>query len=618
MLWQLDTGKNQYLPHMGSTIQNVVVSPSGTSYGVQLADNSTMVLSTADLIPKANIAGLQSCVLTDEDSITAHVRRIEDEPLGSSYFQRTPAVISPTDPSRLLVGVGQLQEISHTKPLVTSTPFLQTFDLGSGHNVSRQALTRTNITSITQTPDANKISEPRVTHMQLSFDGKWLATVDEWTPPTRDVDFINHQGVDVDSERRHRREVFLKFWQWTDADQTWELVSRINDPHALEDSIGAPRILDLASDPSSLRFSTIGSDGLVRTWVTKTRKRDGVIVRGTDGSALRNWNCQHAISIGKTPLSDSSKVQKPIPNGSISFSEDGSLLAAACGGTGILHLLDPELGTIRTTHTRMYEGPIIALEFLAQDLITLSNHITVYDLVLDDLRYSVKLSPTITTLSVNQKTEMMHLSTDQLSRTFAVALPALSHSYSQTDTAAPIQEVRNIPLSSIHSELAIFTPDRSAPLLQEQFPSIITALLPAVGNQGYLVLDSKAQIRSVLRKGSMAVTMLAMSTSALNLDKVDDELVPDGDKAVDEDVLEEEMELMDVGDEEEEDEEKALGEGDGEDGDMDEDEENETPVVTQQQLSELFDIGPAFALPPLEEMFYRVADLFSLPPVSVG
>lgn len=524
---------------MGSTIQNVVVSPSGTSYGVQLADNSTMVLSTADLIPKANIAGLQSCVLTDEDSITSHVRRIEEEPLATSYFQRTPAVISPTDPSRLLVGVGQLQEISHTKPLVTSTPFLQTFDLGSGHNVSRQALTRTNITSITQTPDAHKISEPRVTHMQLSFDGKWLATVDEWTPPSRDVEFTSHQGVDIDSERRHRREVFLKFWQWSDSDQTWSLVSRINDPHSFEDSLGAPRILDLASDPSSLRFSTIGSDGLVRTWVTKTRKRDGVIVRGTDGSALRNWACQHAISLGKTPLSDSSKVQKPITSGSIAFAEDGSILAAACGGTGILHLLDPELGTIRTTHTRMYDGPIIALEFLGQDLITLSNRITVYDLVLDDLRYSIKLSPSITSLSVQQKAEMMHIATDHSSRTFAVALPALSQS---PDSTTPIQDLRNIPLSSIHSDLAIFTPDRSAPLLQESFPTIVTALLPAIGSPGYLVLDSKAEIRSVLRKGSMAVTMLAMSTSALNLDSIDDEeSLP---LSVGEEALQEELEDM--------------------------------------------------------------------------
>ena len=37
----------------------------------------------------------------------------------------------------------------------------------------------------------------------------------------------------------------------------------------------------------------------------------------------------------------------------------------------------------------------------------------------------------------------------------------------------------------------------------------------------------------------------------------------------------------------------------------------DAPVVTQQQLSEVFDIGPSFALPPMEEMFYQVVGLFS-------
>jgi NET1-associated nuclear protein 1 (U3 small nucleolar RNA-associated protein 17) len=46
------------------------------------------------------------------------------------------------------------------------------------------------------------------------------------------------------------------------------------------------------------------------------------------------------------------------------------------------------------------------------------------------------------------------------------------------------------------------------------------------------------------------------------------------------------------------------------------DDNNEHPVVSQQQLSEIFDIGPSFALPPVEEMFYQVADLFSSKPLA--
>ena len=40
------------------------------------------------------------------------------------------------------------------------------------------------------------------------------------------------------------------------------------------------------------------------------------------------------------------------------------------------------------------------------------------------------------------------------------------------------------------------------------------------------------------------------------------------------------------------------------------------PVVAQQQLTNIFDVGPSFALPPIEEMFYQVAGLFSVKPVN--
>ena len=525
VLWQLDTGKHQFLPHMGSTIQNVVVSPSGTSYVVQLADNSTMVLSVADLQPTANIAGLQSNVLSYEEPIESKVWRITEDPYEFPIFQRTPAIISKKDPTQLFLSVGSAQEISHEKPVPASVPFLQTFNLASGHNGSRQALTRTNITGIIVTPGAYRISEPRVTHMQLSFDGNWLATVDEWTPPKRDMDFIKHQRLDISEECRHRREVFLKFWQWHEDLQKWELVSRINDPHAYEDSVGAPRILDLVTDPSSLRFSTIGEDGLVRTWSTKTRKRDGVIVRDTDGNALRNWNCQHAISIGKPDLESSEKVQKPILNGSVAFSEDGSLIAAACGNNqGQVHLLDPELGTIRSTRDHMFEGDILKIEFLGQDLITLSNTLLVFDLVHSEPRHHIKLNPSFSSLTLSQKQEMVHLALDHKSQTFAVALPA---SHLTTSSISPNAEPKidteiaqpesKVSLASLYSEVAVFHQSRRQPLLTHSLSNLITSLLPTPSTNGYLILDSAAEIRTLTPQNIHPVTQLAQPTSALNL-----------------------------------------------------------------------------------------------------
>jgi NET1-associated nuclear protein 1 (U3 small nucleolar RNA-associated protein 17) len=584
VLWQLDTGKQQFLPHLSATIQNVVVSPSGSSYGVQLADNSTMVLSVADLTPTANIAGIQAPVLDYDDPIDSSVRRIEEDAFEPTLFPHTAAVVNPADPSQLLLSVGPAQGVSHNKPLVSSIPFLQTFDLGSGRGMSRQALSRTNITNINIAPNAHIISEPRVIHMQTSFDGKWLATVDEWIPPKRDLDFIGHQGKDLEAERRQRREVFLKFWQWGEENGAWELVTRIDAPHSSTDVVGAGRILDLVADPRSTRFSTIGDDGVVRTWSIRIRKRDGVPVRWKDGKTLKNWICQHAISIGKSELLN--EMTKPLSSACVSFSEDGSVLAAACGAQneGLLHLLDPDLGSIRSSLTGMFEGPIVKMEFLGQDLITVSNKLLVYDLVLDDVRCGIHLGSVVTSLSIQQKVEMIHLAVDRKSQTFAIALPARCD--------GPVLQEQS--LSNQYSELAVFHQDKLKPVLIKTFSTLITALLPAIGSDGYLLLDSAAEIRTVLRQGTQAVTSLAQSTSALQLDTVEEST---GD-------------LL------------RLVESEAETGELDElqppmalssndDDDNETPVVTQQRLSEVFEIGPSFALPPMEDMFYQVAGLFS-------
>jgi NET1-associated nuclear protein 1 (U3 small nucleolar RNA-associated protein 17) len=582
VLWQLDTGKQQFLPHMTATIQNVVVSPSGSSYSVQLADNSTMILSVAELMPTANFAGIQARILEDEEPIDSSVWRVEEDVLEPACFEHTSAVVNPADPSQLLLAVGSTQGVNPDRPRITSIPFLQTFDLGSGHGVSRQALARTNVTSVNLSPNGHLISEPRVVHMQTSYDGMWLATVDEWVPPKRDLDFLRQQEKDLGAERRQRCEVFLKFWQWSKETRDWGLVTRIDSPHESTDIVGAGRVLDLAADPISTRFSTIGDDGLVRIWSLRTRKRDGVPVRRKDGKTLRNWNCQHSISIGKSEILN--EVAKPLLNACVTFSEDGSVLAVACGRQidGVIHILDPEFGAIRSSRTGMFEGPILKMAFLGQDLVTVSDRILVYDLVADDIRCGVQLGSTITSLSIQQKREMVHLAVDRRSRTFAIALPATFGRYGESS------------LRNRHSELAVFHQDKLKPVLVQSFSTLVTALLPAVGSEGYLVLDSSAEIRTVLRQGTQAVTSLAQSTSALNLDAAEE---PMGDLLR---LVENEQEGRDV----EVEENQPLIDT------LIEDDQDENPVVTQQQLSEVFDIGPSFALPPMEDMFYQVAALF--------
>ncbi|KAH8597437.1 hypothetical protein B0O99DRAFT_650838 [Bisporella sp. PMI_857] len=593
LLWQLETGKHQFLPHMSSTIQNVVISPTGSSYAVQLAENSAMVLSTAELKPTASFAGIQTCVLNPEDSIDSSVWRVEEEPLHNPYFQHTPAAISSIDSSRLLVSVGLKQDINPNKPLTINTPLLQTFDLANNYHISRQALVRTNITNINVHPGSQRMSEPKVTHLKLSYDGKWLATVDEWTPTQTDLKFLAHQGIDIEFEQRRRREVSLKFWQYGKGE--WELVTKITAPHSTGTTTGAAKVLDLVADPSSLRFATIGNDGMVRTWAARVRKRDNVVVRGRDGTPLRNWNCHQAISIGRVGLDDEvepEKVQDTIPNGCVTFSEDGSLLAAAYGGTpeGLVQFIDPDLGTIRLSATRMYEGDIIKLEFLGQDLISLSNRLILYDTAADEMRLSFKIGPSAATLALEQKLEMFNLAIDQKSQTFALALPGRNRGIGRLES-----------LTTQNTELAIFSPEQREPVFKKTLETLVTALLPTVSSEGYLILDSAAEIYTIYKNGAQGVTALAQPTSAVNLDTVE--------------VENDQEDVMEVDEEEDEDvylptSNGAVQEEDSEEGN------DETPVVTQQQLSEVFDVGPSFALPPMEELFYQVAGLFMGPPLQ--
>jgi NET1-associated nuclear protein 1 (U3 small nucleolar RNA-associated protein 17) len=264
------------------------------------------------------------------------------------------------------------------------------------------------------------------------------------------------------------------------------------------------------------------------------------------------------------------------------------VLAAACDNEGgLLHLLDPESGVERLSHTGLFEGTIVDMEFLDQDLIVLSNKLFVFDIVSEEFRFAIKLAKSLASLSPNQKQEMMHLAVDQRSRTFALALPKFS--------AQPGKP----SLWAARSELTVFHHDSPEPQLTEQLSTIVTALLPAISSEGYMVLDTAAEIHTVMKKGSQAVTALAQSTSALELNNVPDE--PTGEKLLEEEDIEEMEDYLPT----------PAATQDGEEVD-----DSEHPVVSQQQLSEIFDIGPSFALPPMEEMFYQVANLFSSKPLA--
>lgn len=577
----MDTGKRNYLPHLTGSIENIVVSPLGSSYAVHLDDNSTMVLSTAEMKPTAYVSGIQSLVFSDKPSKESLVRRVWNG--AERITSPLVAAMGPDNSSRLLlcVGNGQQAAVNDAAP---SLPLLQTFDLASFQSVSKQALARNNATSRSITSKGYPIVDPHVTRLAFSSDGKWLATVDEWQPPERDIEAVSEQAQETKEACLERREIYLKFWDMGSEEASLSLSSRINDPHFTTHS---ESILGLAADRISSRFATVGGDGTVRYWAPKVRQSDGLVSAAKDGQSLSSWTCTKVITLGESagqqdemvPLDTLSKTRR---SGALAFSEDGSILFAAFGDQeeAVVYMIDAESGEVRDTLEGLFRGDVRDIQVLGSHLVLLSDDLTVYDIVADELCYGMELVREASIAS-----QMTQLAVDHKSRTFAVAVPR-----------HPVDQAHFTRGSS--SEVAIFTPDDSKPLLLQRLPQLVTGLVPLGGSSsGYIAVDAAAQVWSVVEATEASPT--AQPLAVLHLDgpaAAEEQAQPDGKVIVLNGVDEE-------GSDNGEDEEMQ-------DADVD-DYDTHPAVFAPQKLANIFNAAPAFAMPPIEELFYQVTALFS-------
>lgn len=585
VLWQMDTGKLDFLPRLEASIENIVVSSSGASYAVHMDDNSTMVLSTAEMKPTTYVSGLQSLVFDAQKPKDELVGRVFE---GLRQINAPlAAAIDPKDPSQMLICVGTSQQASRTGPLPV-TPSLQRFDLGSFQSISKQPLTRTNTTDLHTTPDGYPIVEPRACQLAYSYDGRWLATIDEWEPPERDATALTEGSSAAALEySRERREIYLKFWETKEDGTTMELSSRINGPHSTRQS---DDVFDIAADKVSNKFATVGEDGVVRIWAPQVRERDGLAATGPNGQALVSWSCTRAVAVGEStksqdelsPLGDLSTHNK---SGALTYSEDGSILFVAYGYYNeiVIYIINMESGEIRNTLHDMCKGAIRSLQLLTSCLVILSEDLAVYDLVADELRYGVKLGE-----RSEPAARLTHLAVDQRSKTFAISVPFLKGANGRLTRGAV-------------SEVAIFGLDDNEPLLMQKLPNLLTSILPAGGSPGFIAVDSAAQIWPITEGADSS--NIARPLSEL---KLDDLLADQGPAAESTIVL-----LNGSGEEEE----ASDGEEDNEAMDVDEDDDDgHAAVVAPQRLAEIFDAAPAFAMPPIEDTFYRVVGLFAQKP----
>ncbi|KAI1353340.1 quinon protein alcohol dehydrogenase-like superfamily [Xylaria sp. FL0043] len=576
VLWQLDTQKKDFLPHLSATIENIVVSKRGSAYALHLNDNSTMVLSTAEMKPITYISGIQAMLSPQPISKDDTVRRVGQHT--PDRLQSIPAAISPSNPSQMLLCVGNGQQLSYSGS-GPSMPLIQALDLTTMQSISTQALTRTNPTDVNTTARGHPITEPRVTRMKFSHDGRWLVTTDEWQPPSRDINSLDGFSSD-------RRETYLKFWSVSAESKNLELMTRIDAPHH---SNQVESVFDLAADPKSDRFATIGGDGIARLWQPTIRQRDGLFIKGKMGRQLYSWNCSQAITL----YGNETTGELEIPNeyfqgsGAVAFSEDGSVLVCAVVHEhgSIIQVIDTESGRIRNSLNGLIKGNIQGISVISTDLVVLSDALMVYDLVLDELRYGVQLRK-----AKGSETEDLHgpgaslmnqLATDFQTGRFAVAVSRGKKGSNK-----------------VRSELAIFAPNVCEPELVQSFSNPITSLISSPDSSGFLVLDSAAQLWSIV--DSMDTKSLAFAYPLADL-QLDQEPVANGEVATTSGLVLEE----------EDDDQPSEDDMDVDMADAADDDTTYPAVVAPQKLAELFDIAPSFAMPPIEDMFYQVTKLFS-------
>lgn len=375
VLWQLDTGRKQFLPHLSSPICNIVVSGSGDSYVIKLADNRVVVLSARELQPLATVTSLQLCAKPSKHPgqiIAKHSR-------ASRTFAAT---LHPRRSDQLLITVPTSHQLSHEGIASTGAPVLQTYDIRSGSHISRQALARTNATALNNGPDGARVLTPNIEYLSVSEDGKWMATIDSWNPYPEDVEPVNmDHGIHLNPG-----EIYLKFWRWNETSSLWQLVTRIDSPHLSAN--GSANVLGTASRPNGHEFATIGSDGLLRFWRPVIRQRHGM--KKDSEHAPETWKCRNTLDLrGYLKTCDVNSTH--LSSASVCFSEDGSVLAASLQSDatdlGLTILIDVRSCCIRYSKVGVYSGDISAAAFLGcYVLIATDRSVFIWDTVNDVVR----------------------------------------------------------------------------------------------------------------------------------------------------------------------------------------------------------------------------------------
>ena len=471
VIWQLDSGHKQFLPHLSASIQNISVSSTGSEYALHLADNSIIVLSASELQPTAYFGGLS---LGKSRHAGKHPKKV-------------PAAMQLDDTAQVLLAVPA--DHSTNSESSRNATLLQTYDLDLHKHVGRQALTRNNITTININPTGERIQEPDVTHLQVSFDAAWLATVDEWMQPAEDAKCLDPT---IDSATSLRREIFIKFWAKNKQSRSWELVTKID---CSQSTWGGPEhsVLDLRTNPQRLEFATISDTGLVTLWTPKRRQRNGIPVTDGNGTQLYTWTSSHEVNVARASSAHHLRISPT--RSSLAYSGDGSVLVIASNQTALVTFVDPQGGKIRHVQAGSYPAAYSQVAFLDHYLVTLGRDLRVYNSVSGGLLWALALDTSVRGVA---------LTTNRLDKTFAVSLKvpwiASDRKSDDKEDHRPDSERRDGQFST-KTRLLVFQAHQVQPLYMKTMDHNIEILLPLDKESGYLIIDHTQEILRLQPRG---------------------------------------------------------------------------------------------------------------------
>jgi NET1-associated nuclear protein 1 (U3 small nucleolar RNA-associated protein 17) len=239
VVWQTSTGIKNFIPHLGSNIAHITASSSAPIAVVTTTNNCLRVLSTTSLLERWMTQSM--CVGPFLDySIPSDIKsscQIQVDPI--SDF-----VVCNGYPGQL-----QMYDIS-----ANSVKFIH--DVVQFNRVSR-------------TDQYTKLYVPTVSlfkfHKYQASDGH--------------KERIVMATVDTRRGEEFARELNLKFWEWSEDNQTYRLVTHVPRPH------GENRISSLAFNPAnSASCVSAAMDGSVKMW------------RSTSSSVSPHWVCMYSLT----------------------------------------------------------------------------------------------------------------------------------------------------------------------------------------------------------------------------------------------------------------------------------------------------------------------------------